>query len=197
MLWFEKRFVPSDEFAEGPLLHTSLRKITFWALGIFGVSITLAALFTSNIEWVHIITMIIIAPILARLTAFDLKYQLLLNVYVLPLIPLGVFYSLFSTNHTLISSLTGSITAGGSLLTLNSLLGIVNKKNNIGGGDIKFCFAAGAFTGIELLPYYFWVSFFLVLILYPLLQAKNKYISFGPALIFSLWLILFIENLLY
>ena len=197
MWWYEKKFVPEHEFEEGPFYNLSLNKVTIWVAIVFYSTLLAITLNTETVFSHNNFTMMCIAPILARLTAIDLKHQLLLNVYVLPLFIIGLINAGISPNMTLLSSITGAAISGGSLLALNLLLSKINNKNNIGGGDIKFCFAAGAFIGLEFLPYFFWLSFFIALIMYPLLKAKNKYISFGPALIFSLWILLCIHNYFY
>lgn len=197
MWWFEKKFVPEQEYDKGSLYHTSLNKVTLWATAGLYSSLLALNLLTPALPLANNIILAVIAPVFARLIATDLKYQLLLNVYVFPLILIGLLYSFITPALSILDSVMGMTIAGGSLLLLNSLLSMINNKNNIGGGDIKFCFAAGAFIGLTLLPYFFWFSFFLALLMHPLLKAENKYISFGPALIFSLWILLCIHNYFY
>jgi leader peptidase (prepilin peptidase)/N-methyltransferase len=183
-MWsFEKRFVPDEEISDGPFHKTATNKI--WLIICCILMLTLfGPLFYSNTSTLPQIWFVYITlPILARLITLDLKYLILPDVYTIPL-------CLIAINHNMVSALIAFLLSGGSLILLGVLLEKYNKQSNIGGGDIKLTFAAGAFVGIFNLHYFFWLAFFFAIIFYPLLKAKNKHISFGPALAFSLWVII-------
>ena len=123
-------------------------------------------------------------------------HLILLDIYPLPLALIGLIYSFWSSHVTPVESFFGVVVAGFSLLIPNFISEKMDKHSGIGGGDIKFCLAAGAFVGVLNLHYFFWLAFFFALLLWPVLRAYNKHISFGPALILALWSFMLFKHLL-
>lgn len=196
MWWFEKKFVPKGEIGKGPLYQSSIHKIWLIVCFILGISVLIPFYYTNVSLTPQVWLMCLLLPVLGRLIALDLKHLILPDVYTIPLCVTGFIYSFFGIHTSITHAILGFMVAGGSLLVLCFLMDKYHKKSGIGGGDIKFAFAAGAFVGFFHLQYFFWLAFFFSLLFYPLLKAKNKYISFGPALAVSLWVILIWQQIL-
>lgn len=194
-MWpIEKRFIPQAEIDKGPFHQLPLNKLWLGLWLLFITSLTCA--FNGAILSLEAMVLCAISPLLARLTALDLKHLILLDIYTLPLVLIGLIYSFWSSHVTPVESFFGVMVAGFSLLALNFISEKMDKHSGIGGGDIKFCLAAGAFVGVLNLHYFFWLAFFFALLLWPVLRAYNKHISFGPALILALWSFMLFKHLL-
>lgn len=192
-MWhFEKRFIPDVDISSGPFRNQPMWRI-WLASSLALLFVTFIVYFTGQLEHKPLafyLFISIILPLLSRLISLDLKYLILPNIYILPLCFLGFLYSFFSGHIIFKDAFFGFIVGGFGLLFLDFLMEKVTNKNNIGGGDIKLTFAVGAFIGLSYLHYFFWLSFLFSLVFYPILKAQNRYISFGPALILSLWIMI-------
>lgn len=136
---------------------------------------------------------LLFVPLLTRLAALDFQYHVLANVYVLPLGIVGLVVAMMQG-----AALASSIGILGGLfigLLANFLLRVLTgKTGGLGGGDIKFLGAAGAWLGIGLLPVVLWLGLAFIL---PTLIFRSKgraEIPFGPALIGAFWLTLLFKN---
>jgi leader peptidase (prepilin peptidase) / N-methyltransferase len=83
------------------------------------------------------------------LFAIDLEHQLLPNVITLPLLLVGLGFSLF-TEPGWLSSLLGIAVGGGSLLTMFYLWLWLRKQEALGMGDPKMLAMIGAFLGWQM-----------------------------------------------
>lgn len=132
-------------------------------------------------------------PLLTRLIALDFQYHILANIYLIPLGVIGVGYACFLGQPHALASAVGVL--GGLLggLLIHGVLGVLSGyKAGLGGGDIKFLAAAGAWLGIGLLPVVLWLALgiMLPLVLWQQRQKHKQELPFGPALIGAFWLTL-------
>lgn len=129
---------------------------------------------------------------LVLLTFVDLEHQILPDILTLPGIVLGVvFSSIYPAWHGVethllgfVSSVGGLLLGGGILYLIGTLAEMVLKKEAMGGGDVKFLAAVGAFLG--------WKGVIMTLFLGSLLGAlvgllvkfltREEKIPFGPYL---------------
>jgi leader peptidase (prepilin peptidase)/N-methyltransferase len=121
-----------------------------------------------------------ITAILIIISFIDLRYRIIPDFIVVLTLVIGVIFSV-ATRNNITDTVLGML-CGGGVLFLISLL-----PNAMGGGDIKFMFAAGAFLGLQrtvwalLLAFIFSSIFSIVLILAKIIGTKD-YIPFGPFL---------------
>ncbi|MFT7434174.1 MAG: leader peptidase (prepilin peptidase)/N-methyltransferase [Alphaproteobacteria bacterium] len=192
MLEFERRFIAKEDISTGPVCQKFCTKLWLILTCLFMASI----LFSMAISPLFFLYLLMSA-ILARLVTLDLCYLVLPDIYTLPLMATGLGLAASPLlSISLIESLLGILAGGGSILILAIALDKINSKSNIGGGDIKMIAVAGSFLGISLMPIFLWVACLFSFILYPLLKSKNHAISFGPALIIALWILLTQEDIL-
>lgn len=143
---------------------------------------------TSPYIWLYI-TLI---PLLTRLLCLDVQYHILANIYILPLAIIGLIVAAFTSQMALIASAIGLFTGLLGGLLINASIRILTGKNaGMGGGDIKFLAAAGAWLGAGLLPIILWLALAIML---PFFLFKKAQLPFGPALIIAFWLVLLYKN---
>ncbi|MGI9329560.1 MAG: prepilin peptidase [Gammaproteobacteria bacterium] len=123
-----------------PLVEATTAALSVLVAWHFGYSLeTLAAL---------ILTWALIA-----LTVIDLDHQLLPDSITLPLLWLGIFFSLLGTSFTdLNSAVIGAIAGYLSLWSIFHLFKLVTGKEGMGYGDFKLLGALGAWLGWQMLP---------------------------------------------
>lgn len=123
------------------------------------------------------------------LSFIDWEHKILPDVLTLPLLGLGIIFSFFTSQISILQSLLG-VLAGGLTLFLTAWLGEkIFKKEALGGGDIKLAAMLGAFLG--------WQNVLLLFILAALLGSlygisfklffankskESSVIPFGPFL---------------
>lgn len=126
------------------------------------------------------------------ITAVDISHQIIPNVFTLGGMILGVLFSIFcplwilqsgSWNPVLLS-LIGLVSGGGSLLLIAYIAEYFLKKEAMGGGDIKYMAAVGAFFGWHACLFVLFFSSVIGSICAIILKAKKSgdQIPFGPYL---------------
>ena len=133
-----------------------------------------------------------VAPALVIITAIDIEHQIIPDVITLPGIALGLAVGTYTIGYT--DSLLGFFVGGG----LFYLLAVLS-NGGMGGGDIKYISAAGAFLG--------WQKVLLVIFIGALLgsvvgvfqiavqkKSRKSLIPFGPFLAAGTLITLFYGN---
>ena len=134
----------------------------------------------------------VVAPALVIITAIDIEHQIIPDVITLPGIALGLAVGTYTIGYT--DSLLGFFMGGG----LFYLLAVLS-NGGMGGGDIKYISAAGAFLG--------WQKVLLVIFIGALLgsvvgvfqiavqkKSRKSLIPFGPFLAAGTLITLFYGN---
>ena len=134
----------------------------------------------------------VVAPALVIITAIDIEHQIIPDVITLPGIALGLVVGTYTIGYT--DSLLGFFVGGG----LFYLLAVLS-NGGMGGGDIKYISAAGAFLG--------WQKVLLVIFIGALLgsvvgvfqiavqkKSRKTLIPFGPFLAAGTLITLFYGN---
>ncbi len=134
----------------------------------------------------------VVAPALVIITAIDIEHQIIPDVITLPGIALGLAVGTYTIGYT--DSLLGFFVGGG----LFYLLAVLS-NGGMGGGDIKYISAAGAFLG--------WQKVLLVIFIGALLgsvvgvfqiavqkKSRKSLIPFGPFLATGTLVTLFYGN---
>lgn len=123
---------------------------------------------------------IVATGILVIISYIDFRHKIIPNIMVIVTAVIGIIFAVIS-KASVLDTVFGMICGGGIML----LLGIV--PNTIGGGDIKFMFAMGAFLGVNKTIWTLLLAFSIssivsiFLILFKVKGGKD-YIPFGPFL---------------
>ncbi len=132
---------------------------------------------------------------LIALTLIDLKKQLLPDNITLPLLWLGLFFSLFGLFTHVESSVIGAIAGYTILWSVFHLFKLVTGKEGMGYGDFKLLAALGAWGGYTLLPQIILlssvvgaISGIVMIVLHR--TEKQQPIPFGPYLAIAGWIAL-------
>ncbi len=116
----------------------------------------------------------------------DIDHKLILDKISIPLIFLGILFALLGT-ITIKSSLLGAI-SGFMLFYLIRWVYLKSKGiEGLGGGDVKYIAAVGAFLGISGMLFVIFFSSFFAIILSIIFRRRtiNQEFPFGPYLVFA------------
>lgn len=139
-----------------------------------------------DLSWQFFSSFVLIS-ILIVVSFIDLNHRIIPDIITLPGIVLGLFFSYFNPQASLLASVIGFLSGGLSFYLLAYVGEAVFKKESMGGGDIKLAALLGAFLG--------WKNLIVVILLASFLGAligglkltlskskKDKTIPFGPFL---------------
>lgn len=134
----------------------------------------------------------LLVPILWRFIMIDLSYYLLPNIYVILLGFIGLVAAALTPDLSLMASGVGIFSGLFGGLLVNFLIAVLTgHKGGLGGGDIKFLAASGAWVGLGLLPMILWLSFLMMI---PFFFMKKRALPFGPALVLAFWITLLFKK---
>lgn len=189
-MWFiEQRFIPEEQKQLEGILPSRALSPVFIALSALFLTFTYFAPY-AGAKW----PIYLLCPLLARLLALDLRYYLLPNIYVLFILIAGLITTPLLGWMPWWASVSGAL-AGLILPLLFTIIGQKlrgEERFNLGGGDLKFISAAGAWLGIEHLSNYVLLAcLFSFIFLY---LPKEKPLPFGPGLIVAFFVMLFFKN---
>ncbi len=196
-MWsFERRFVPAEDITEGllPVRFMPVVQVLIF-MGLIFAAFACGAAARPELA----IALAGLAVVLARLATVDLAYNILPDVYTLPLVALGLGYSAFlAPGHGFLMGLVGAVAGFGIALAFAWTMAKVTGGNSgMGGGDIKFLAAVGAFSGAPLLGLAMFIgcglTFFISLFFHP----REMHFPFGPGLALGLWAALCFELLMF
>lgn len=124
---------------------------------------------------------------LVVITFIDLDKRIIPDVISLPGIVIGLCLSYFITQITVVDSLIGIISGGGSLFLFALGYHLLTGKEGMGGGDIKLLAMIGAFTGWKGILFTIFASSLIGSVIGVALMAimkkdKRYAIPFGPFL---------------
>ena len=147
--------------------------------------------------------LLLAVPFLVAAVVIDWKHMILPDDINLSLTILGILYVLLAfwqadwSMAVVIDAVVAAVLLFGLMFGASFVLSKVKKRQALGHGDLKFLPAAGLFLGVSALPYYLALSGVLGLST-ALIRGKktqNGAFPFGPALIISLYVHVFLTGL--
>ena len=149
---------------------------------------------------------LVLTPMLLSAFCIDLKLQIIPNRLNLTMFEAGLFFTFLSvilnTNigiNTFIDNFLGMLVGGGIFLLITLIGGVVAGKEAMGFGDVKLMGALGLFLG--------WINIIIVSVLAFLFAAIisigilifkkkkfNEYIPFGPFIVASTLIVIFMPS---
>ena len=167
--------------------------ITYPFIEIITTLLVLAGFFKFGLTF-DFLVYVLVVPALVIITAVDIKHQIIPNVITLPGLALGLVAGSYSIGY--VNSFMGFL-LGFGLFYLVTLL----SNGGMGGGDIKYIAAAGAFVGWQKVLLIIFISAVLgtlVGLFQIIVQKKTRknIIPFGPLLAVATLITLFYGNLL-
>ncbi len=130
------------------------------------------------------------------LAVIDLKHQILPDMMTLPLLWLGLIFSLFQGFTTPTDAIIGACAGYLSLWFVNQVFSLLMGKQGMGYGDFKLLAALGAWMGWQMLPLIILISAGLGALIGGTLiligaHRREQPIPYGPFLAFAGWICLF------
>lgn len=155
------------------------------------------------VSQIQLLSRLIIFPILTTILVVDYKQRIIPNRLILLLFEIGIltnlvigFYGNIYIKESFIGFIVGAILFG--ILTILSKL--VLGKDSIGVGDIKLILVVGLMFGIikmldiTLLAFFFgFIVIFAITISRKLRRIKDEFVSFGPFLVLSIIIAMYLE----
>ena len=151
---------------------------------------------------IALIYYLIIVSMFVVVFFMDLKYGIILNKILLPLIAIILGYSFIFNPESLIINLVCGVLAFLFFLLIALGFKFVRGKDGMGGGDIKLAFVLGLFLGFPNIILALYLAFLtgaivgIILILWKKKNLKNTSLPFGPFLILGAIICLFFGNLI-
>ena len=154
------------------------------------------------LENLNVIKYILIVPILISIFIIDYKHQIIPNRLNLTLFELGlVFTLLFGFNNVMIAAdmLLGLLAGGGIFLLITLVGGLIAGKEAMGFGDVKLMCGLGLLFGFTKIIIITLLSFLIgaiisIILLISKKKKKNEYIPFGPFIILSTLIVIFVPS---
>lgn len=195
---FESITIKDEEMDKGLLPENRVHIATFISFLFYQGLIVLAHYLGADYNLMQFITLSIMALILARQTALDFAYHILLEIYNLPLIIAAIFVpAMIFDSGTISQSLIGAFALFGGFFAFTAIASwLKGQLAGIGGGDVLFAFAIGGFLQGFLIFVSMFLSSMLSLVITCFYKDK-KNVPFGPGLLISFWIcLLFGEQIL-
>ena len=154
------------------------------------------------LENLNVIKYLLIVPILISIFIIDYKHQIIPNRLNLTLFELGlVFTLLFGFNNVMIAAdmLLGLLAGGGIFLLITLVGGLIAGKEAMGFGDVKLMCGLGLLFGFTKIIIITLLSFLIgaiisIILLISKKKKKNEYIPFGPFIILSTLIVIFVPS---
>lgn len=150
-----------------------------------------------------VIPVLLSNPFLVSAIVIDWEHMILPDELNIALFILAMLYVLLGwqgggDSDFLLDSLIASVVLTLVFLLVSAIVSVWKKRNALGMGDLKFLPSAGLFLGLSALPSYIMLAGFLGIVtafLKSRAHPDEKAFPFGPALIISLYIHLFLTGL--
>ena len=195
---FESITIKDEEMDKGWLAEHKVHLATVLSFIVYELLLILSHYIGADYTLMQFASLSFVALILARQTALDFAYHILLEIYNLPLILMSIFVpALVFYEGSISTSLIAGFSVFGFFLAFTLIVSwIKGKVAGIGGGDILFAFAIGGFLQGFLIFISLFLSSMLSLVLTVFYKDKQN-VPMGPGLLASFWLcLLFNEQIL-
>lgn len=131
----------------------------------------------------------------------DFKYQLIPDTTQILIAVLGIIFTVLDHTH-FVSHIIGAIIGGGTFFLIGILSKLIYKKEGMGFGDVKLMAGLGLVFGFNDILVITVLSFFIaaiVSIFLIIIKTKkiNSYIPFGPFIVISVVLVMFLGSKLF
>ena len=154
------------------------------------------------LENLNVIKYLLIVPLLISIFIIDYKHQIIPNRLNLTLFEIGlVFTLLYGFNNVMIASdmLLGLVAGGGIFLLITLIGGLIAGKEAMGFGDVKLMCGLGLLFGFTNTIIITLFSFLIgalisIILLIARRKKKNEYIPFGPFIILSTLIVIFVPS---
>jgi prepilin signal peptidase PulO-like enzyme (type II secretory pathway) len=197
-------FYPIIELSTGILFAlVYISQIFNFQLSIFSELLNLNSLILNPLFFIRLIYYLIIVAGFVVIFFMDLKYGLILDKILLPLVVIIFAYLLILNPSSLILNLVCGILAFLFFLVIALGFKLIRGKDGMGGGDIKLVFVLGLFLGFPNIIISLYLAFLtglvagIILILWKKKSLQNSALPFGPFLILGALVCLFFGNLIY
>lgn len=148
---------------------------------------------------------LILTPMLISAFFVDLKHRIIPNRLNMTIFEIGLLITvIYGYNNINVAKdmILGGIAGAGIFLAITLLGGLIAGKEAMGLGDVKFMGAIGLFFGASNIAQISLLSFFLagpisiivLLVRILILKKKDEYIPFGPFLVISAIICMFLPN---
>jgi prepilin signal peptidase PulO-like enzyme (type II secretory pathway) len=192
---FESITIKDEEMVTGSLNPKKINLVTLGVFALLELMVLLTHSFVNEFTTLQFATLSVIALLLARQIALDFAFHIMLEIYTFPLIIASIFIPFYVFNQ---GSITQSLICGFSVFMFFLLFTVISSKivgklAGIGGADIIFAFAFGAF----LLPEVIFIGIFLSSMLSLIITCfyKNKKeVPMGPGLLLAFWICLLYQT---
>ena len=206
---------PTIEISTGVLFAlVYISQIFNFQFSIFNEFLSINSLIFNPQSLITLIYNLLIVSGFIVIFFMDLKYGVILNKILLPMIMIIIFYLLIL--NPLPARIAMQSVAGGSLI-INLACGasaflfflivalgfkVIRGKEGMGGGDIKLAFVLGLFLGFPNIILALYLAFLtaavvgIILILWKKKNLENTSLPFGPFLILGALICLFFGNLI-
>ena len=133
----------------------------------------------------------------------DLKYGIIADKIIFPASVLVILYSAFFAKNIFINNLLSGIFTFLFFFGISYIFYLVTKKDGMGGGDIKLSFLLGLYLGFPRILVALYIAFLtgafisIILILWRKKRFQKDSLPFGPFLIISSVISLFLGDRIY
>lgn len=153
--------------------------------------------FSDNI---NLIKYLILSPMLLSAFYIDYKLHIIPNRLNLTIFEVGLVLAIIggiSDINFAINALEGMLIGGGTFLAITLIGGLIAGKEAMGYGDVKFMASLGLYFGFASMVSIIFMSFLVGAILSLILlifkrKKANEYIPFGPFIVISCYIAIFI-----
>jgi leader peptidase (prepilin peptidase)/N-methyltransferase len=139
----------------------------------------------------HGILIALLGAQIVALCLIDFEHRIIPDMLQWSMGVTGIAYSLSGHLH-IADALVGALVGAGGGLALQQGYRMLKKRDGLGMGDVKFMGVAGLWLGVlPLVPFFFYAGILGVIsaLCWRMLRAGDPYFPFGPALAFSLFLL--------
>ncbi len=183
------------------LFKIYLKKLTpKYILMFINAGLFIGLLYTYGLSDIKTYTYMLLTPMLITVMLIDYKKQRIPNRLTLTIFELGLIFSFIqgvSNLNVAIDSALGMIVGTGIFLFITLVGSLISGKEAIGFGDVKLVGALGLFFGWRSIITISIVSFlvgsiFSIILLLIKRKKTNEYIPFGPFIVISSFIIIFV-----
>lgn len=195
-------FYPIIELSTGILfVLTYIFTISNFQFSIFNLPAMLAQALQAG-EFLNLAYNLIVVSGFIVIFFMDLKYGVILNKILLPLLIIVTGYLLILNPSSFVVNLICGVSAFLFFLIVALGFKVIRGKDGMGGGDIKLALVLGLFLGFPNIILALYLAFLtaaivgIILILWKKKNLKNTSLPFGPFLILGTLTCLFFGNLI-